>query len=241
MCAPVVPDSAGMMTGNTRLTVRLLLATVVGLGLFAAAIFWPAGTWGWAEGWLYFGLVAATLLINFNYLRRVNPEVIEHRLYLGKGTKRWDIVWSILFAPVFLAIYVIAGFDAVRYEWSTMPLWLRPFGLLLWLPGNFLLTWAMGVNPFFEKTVRIQTERGHRVIDSGPYAIVRHPGYLGFLGWSLSAPLFLGSWWAFVPALLSIAGIVIRTALEDRTLQEELFGYGAYVGKVRYKLIPGIW
>lgn len=220
---------------------RLLVATIAGLGSFAAIIFWPAGSMGWAAGWAYFALVTTTLLINYNYLRRVNPEVIEHRLRLGKGTKRWDIIWSILFAPVFIAVYVIAGFDAVRYEWSAMPLWLWPIGLSLWLPGNFLLTWSMGVNPFFEKTVRIQTERGQRVIDSGPYALVRHPGYLGFIGWALSAPLFLGSWWAFLPALLSVVAIVIRTALEDRTLQEELFGYRAYAGRVRYRLVPRIW
>ena len=94
---------------------------------------------------------------------------------------------------VFIAIYVIAGFDAVRFEWSTMSLWLWPLGLVLWIPGNTLFTWAMGGgNPFFEKTVRVQTERGHRVIDTGPYCIVRHPGYLGFFAWSLSTPLLLG-------------------------------------------------
>jgi protein-S-isoprenylcysteine O-methyltransferase Ste14 len=99
----------------------------------------------------------------------------------------------------------------------------------------------MGVNPFFEKTVRIQTERGHRVIDTGPYRFVRHPGYLGFFGWGLSTPLLLGSWWAFLPALLSMVSLVIRTALEDRTLREELAGYREYASKVRYRLIPGIW
>lgn len=200
-------------------TSRLLIATIVGLGLFAAIIFWPAGRIDWLAGWRYFGLVTTTLFINFVYLRRVNPELIAHRLQLGKGTKRWDIIWSIFFTPVFLTIYVIAGFDAVRFEWSTMPLCLWPLGLALWLPGNILFTWSMGVNPFFEKTVRIQTERGHRVIDTGPYRFVRHPGYLGFFAWSLSAPLLLGSWWAFLPALLSIVGLIIRTALEDKMLR----------------------
>jgi protein-S-isoprenylcysteine O-methyltransferase Ste14 len=147
----------------------------------------------------------------------------------------------VIFTPAFLAIYVTAGFDAVRFEWSTMPLWLWPLGLALWLAGYALFTWSMGVNPFFEKTVRIQTERGHRVIDTGPYRFVRHPGYLGFFGWGLSTPLLLGSWWAFLPALLSMVSLVIRTALEDRTLREELAGYREYASKVRYRLIPGIW
>ncbi len=99
----------------------------------------------------------------------------------------------------------------------------------------------MGVNPFFEKTVRIQTERGHRVIDTGPYRFVRHPGYLGFCGWMLSTPLLLGSWWAFVPALLSILALVIRTTLEDRTLHNELTGYREYARRVHYRLIPRVW
>ena len=186
-------------------------------------------------------MVTSSLFINFLYLRRVNPEVIEHRLRMGKGTEPWDKVWLAFFTPLFLAIYVVAGFDAVRFEWSTMSWWLWPLGLALWLPGAALFSWAMGVNPFFEKTVRIQTERGHRVVDTGPYAFVRHPGYLGFFGWTLSAPLLLGSWWAFVPALLAVGSIVIRTVLEDRTLRRRLSGYEEYAGRVRYRLIPGVW
>jgi len=99
----------------------------------------------------------------------------------------------------------------------------------------------MGVNPFFEKTVRIQSERGHRVIDTGPYSFVRHPGYLGFAGWILSTPLLLGSWWALIPAILSTVCLVVRTALEDRTLRMELAGYEEYIHRVRYRLVPGIW
>lgn len=230
-----------MTTKKIWSTTRLLIVSITGLGFFAAIVFWPAGRIDWLEGWLYFGLVTTNLFINFVYLRRVNPYVIAHRLRFGKDTKLWDKIWSIFFTPVFLAIYVIAGFDAVRFEWSTMPLWLWPLGLVLWLSGNALFTWSMGVNPFFEKTVRIQTERGHRVIDTGPYNFVRHPGYLGFFGWSLSTPLLLGSWWAFLPALLSIVGLVIRTALEDRTLRKELTGYQEYASRVRYKLIPWVW
>jgi len=230
-----------MTVGKTGSATRLIIASAAGLGFFAGIIFWPAGRLAWIEGWLYFGIVTTSLLVSFVYLRCVNPEVIEARLRLGKGTKSWDKLWSVLFTPVFLAIYVVAGFDAVRFEWSTMSPWLWPLGLGLWLPGYVLFAWAMGVNPFFEKTVRIQTERGHRVIDTGPYGFIRHPGYLGFFGWGLSTPLFLGSWWAFIPALLSVAAIVIRTALEDQTLREELTGYRDYANRVRYRLIPGIW
>jgi protein-S-isoprenylcysteine O-methyltransferase Ste14 len=99
----------------------------------------------------------------------------------------------------------------------------------------------MVVNPFFEKTVRIQTDNGHRVIDKGPYAYVRHPGYVGFVGWIFSTPLLLASAWAFAPALLAAVGIVIRAALEDRTLHAELPGYPEYAARVRFRLIPEVW
>ena len=220
---------------------RLLLATVAGFGLLAVVVFWPAGTFAWPAGWLHYGIIVASLFGNYVYLRRVNPAVIVHRMHLGKGTRRWDQVWMAVFTALFLALYIVAGLDAVRYQWSAMPLWLWPLGLSCWLAGNTLFTWAMGVNPFFEKTVRIQTERGHRVIDSGPYAFVRHPGYLGFFGWLLSVPLMLGSRWALLPAGLAICSLVVRTALEDRTLGNELDGYADYSTRVRYRLIPGAW
>lgn len=222
-------------------TIRLARALTAAVVLLAVVIFWPAGRLNWVAGWLYVGIVALYHLFNVVYLRRVNPELIEARMRMGKGTKRWDKVWGAFFGPVLISTYVIAGLDAIRFEWSTMSTLFWPLGLILFLVGSALFTWSMGVNPFFEKTVRIQSERGHRVIDTGPYAFVRHPGYVGFFGWCLSAPLLLGSWWAFVPAILSVVGLVVRTALEDRTLCDELEGYAAYSGRVRYRLFPGIW
>ena len=120
--------------------------------------------------------------------------------------------------------------------------WFWALGVALYLFCVFILTWAMSVNTYFEKTVRIQHDRGHRVIDSGPYRIVRHPGYLGTIfGFALAGPLLLGSWWAFVPAVIAVVCLVIRTVLEDRTLQKELDGYDAYTQNVRYRLLPGVW
>lgn len=222
-------------------TIRQAIAVAAGIGVFAIIIFWPAGRLTWIAGWLYLGIVSLNFLANLIYLKRVNPDLIEARMRMGKGTKRWDIVWGIVFGPVLLSIYLVAGLDAVRFEWSTMSPVFWPVGLLLFIPGAVLFSWSMGVNPFFEKTVRIQTERSHRVIDTGPYAFVRHPGYVGFFAWCLSAPFLLGSWWSLIPAFLSVIGITIRTALEDRTLLKELEGYEAYSKRVRYRLFPGIW
>ena len=220
---------------------QLLFVTVLGIGVFGLVIFWPAGTLRWSHGWLYLVLVIAYMVVNLTYLQQVNPELIRHRMRFGSGTKSWDIVWSALFLPLMLSVYVVAGFDAVRFQWTQMPFGWWYLGFVIFAPGAWLFSWSMGVNPFFEKTVRIQTERGHRVIDTGPYAYLRHPGYLGFFGWILSAPLLLGSVWAFVPSLGCIGALVLRTALEDRTLCRELEGYEEYTARVRYRLLPGVW
>ncbi len=229
------------MSHHTVSATLIALSSITGLGLFAIVLFVPAGRMDWTAGWLYLGLMIATFVVNYVHLQRKNPTLIKHRMRPGKGTKRWDVAWMCLFTPLFLSIYIVAGFDAVRYGWASMPEWCWSVGMLLFLPGTVLLGWSMGVNPFFEKTVRIQTERGHHVIESGPYRFVRHPGYLGFLGWLLATPLLLCSWWAFVPALLSAAALVVRTALEDRTLHSELTGYAEYASRVRFRLIPGLW
>ena len=223
------------------LLARVVVALAVGLGMFAVAVFWPAGRLGWLEGWLYMAVVGTHLLVNILYLMRVNPELIVRRMQLGRGTKHWDKIWLAVFTPVFVIIYVVAGLDAGRFGWALMPTWVWFAGFLLFVPGAALFTWAMAVNPFFEKTVRIQRERGHLVIDTGPYAFIRHPGYVGFCGWILSAPLLLRSGWALVPALVAVAAVVVRTALEDETLRRELVGYEAYAARVRFRLIPGLW
>ena len=216
------------------------LAFIATLALFGAILFVPAGRLDWTLGWIYLGVTTAGIAVNWACLRRWNPELIDRRMRFGAGTKSWDKVWSALFAPVMLAIYVVAGLEA-RDGVGSLPPAAWPLGLAIFIPGSALFTWSMTVNPFFEKTVRIQTDHGHRVIDTGPYAYLRHPGYAGFVGWVLSSPLLLGSAWALVPAALAIAGIVIRTALEDRTLNAELPGYPEYAARVRFRLIPGLW
>lgn len=229
------------MPGKPPSRLRITLAWISFLGVFGALLFIPAGRWDWPAGWSYLGLVTISTIINYAYIRRKNPELIEHRMRFGKGTVTWDKVLMALFAPVLVSLYVVAGLDSGRFGWSAMSPLMWPVGLALFLPGIMLFTWSMGANPFFEKTVRIQTERGHRVIDTGPYRFVRHPGYVGFFGWLVSAPLLLGSWWAFLPATLSILLLVVRTALEDRTLRNELPGYLEYAGRIRFRLIPNVW
>jgi len=216
------------------------LALVCVVAALAAIVFALASRFSWTLGWIYVGLMVAVVAVNLACLLRWNPELIVQRMGIRKGTKTWDLVWTLLNAPVMIAVFVVPGLET-RDAVSNAPgaAWL--LGLALFVPGWALVIWSMVVNPFFEKTVRIQAERGHHVIDTGPYATVRHPGYVGFAAWMLSTPLMLASTWAFVPALLSITGFVIRTALEDRTLHKELSGYAEYASRVRFRLIPGVW
>jgi protein-S-isoprenylcysteine O-methyltransferase Ste14 len=174
------------------------------------------------------------------YVGVVNPEVLAQRVVLRKGTERWDWVWLSVFYPVLGSIFLVAHLDILSGS-DLFPQSVRPVGLVLFLLGGGLFLRAMGENPFFEKTVRIQKERDHRVIDTGPYRAVRHPGYVGMIAWLLSFPLLLTSAWAFLPVGLAVLCLVVRTALEDRTLSRKLPGYNAYSARVRARLFPGVW
>jgi len=191
----------------------------------------------WGGFWVLMAVFALAELI---YVGRVNPGILTRRMGLKKGTETWDWVWFSVFVPVLVAILVVAGFD-LRSSGDPLPQWVRPIGLALFILGGGLFLRAMGENPFFEKTVRIQRELDHHVIDTGPYRVVRHPGYVGLIAWILSLPLLLTSAWSFLPAGLAVLCLLVRTALEDRTLHDKLPGYADYAAGVRSRLVPGVW
>ena len=225
---------------KTILKIIVGLTVVVVVVVFARFVFMNASRLGWTLGWIYMGIITATFAINLVCLRLWNPELTHRRIRFGKFIKNWDILWGVLSAFAIIAVFVVASKEAgngVSREPGVS--WL--LGLAIFISGWALVNWSMVVNPFFEKTVRIQTEHGHHVIDSGPYAYLRHPGYLGFSGWILSTPLLLASNWAFIPALILVVLLVVRTALEDHMLHVELPGYSVYAARVRFRLIPGIW
>ena len=146
-----------------------------------------------------------------------------------------------LLGGIQLARYIVAGLDH-RYGWSgEFPLTAQMAALAAGSLGYALMVWSTAVNAFFSQIVRIQTEKGHRVVTSGPYNYLRHPGYFGALVFELTVAILLGSWWAFGISLISAALLLVRTSLEDRTLQNELAGYSDYAKKVRYRLIPRVW
>jgi len=221
---------------------RRLVLSVLGILLFFALfMFLPAGTWAWEKGWLFVLVMLASGVVSIIYLWRVNPELVVARINPHQGTKRWDKALLGLFIPSFLAILPVAALDDGRFHWLPVPGWVCALGYGLLLLGMVLLTWAQAVNKFFEPTVRIQADRGQRVIDSGPYALVRHPGYASCFPLTVGIALCLGSLWALIPAGLSCLVLILRTQWEDQTLQAELAGYKEYTERVRSRLIPGVW
>ncbi|HEY4723917.1 MAG TPA: isoprenylcysteine carboxylmethyltransferase family protein, partial [Anaerolineae bacterium] len=158
-----------------------------------------------------------------------------------KGAKTWDTALLGLYGVAMMIMWIVAGLD-MRYAWSSgiLPPAQIVAGLMV-IAGYALVVWATGTNAFFSQVVRIQTERGHTVVSSGPYRLVRHPAYVGMILVALSSPIMLGSWWALIAGVVSAALVVTRTALEDKTLQAELAGYKDYAERTRYRLLPGVW
>jgi protein-S-isoprenylcysteine O-methyltransferase Ste14 len=220
---------------------RLNLAIGRGFLYYLLCLFVPAGTLAWLRGWLFIVFMVGTMIPVFRYLRRVNPEVVTARINRYSGTKRWDRVLMVIFYPSVMAVVVLAALDDGRFHWLLLPWWGCVLGYALLTIGIAGLTWAESVNKFFERTVRIQTDRGQKVIDTGPYGIIRHPGYVSGFLFLVGMSLALGSVWALIPAFLSCAVLVVRTILEDRTLRAELAGYEEYTQRVRYRLVPGVW
>lgn len=208
---------------------------------FALFMFLPAGTWTWRKGWLFLLTLTGIISFVFVVLHRVNPEVLIARSRTHKGTKHWDRILLRCYFPTSWAIVPIAALDDGRFHWCPVPWWACGVGYVLLFFGTGITTWAEAVNKFFEVTVRIQTERGHTVVETGPYALVRHPGYFGGIFTIIGMALALGSLWALIPAVLASLLLIVRTHWEDQTLQDELNGYKEYTQRVRHRLIPGVW
>jgi len=202
------------------------------------------GAFDWWEAWGYSVLIVAAGLGGRIWAERRHPGLMAERQNMEKAqsAKAWDKVLAPLMAlSVSFPLVIVAGLDH-RFGWSPVfPLWLMVLGFLLISVGYAFAAWAFIENRFFSSVVRIQADRGHVVCDSGPYRIVRHPGYAGTIPPLLGIVLALSSMWTLVPAAVALIIAVIRTALEDQTLQDELPGYRDYARRVRYRLIPGIY
>jgi protein-S-isoprenylcysteine O-methyltransferase Ste14 len=226
---------------NGRLFARYIVRETMGMVCMAVALFWSAGLIDWWAAWATLGVMLSWITAMSIVIMRLNPDMLKERLGPRKGAKLWDTVVMSVLGVTQLGRYVVAGLDH-RYGWTGgFPLTVQILSLLPCVLGYTLFVWAVAKNAFFSQIVRIQSERGHAVVTNGPYQYVRHPSYAGSILFELAVSILLSSWWAFVASIFAVSLLILRTALEDRTLQNELNGYSEYSRRVRYRLIPGIW
>ena len=241
MAADTAPESKADKPVPTITIVRWLVREYIGTGLVGVFLFLAAGRTDWIIGWVLVGITFAWVSANAILLIPRSPDLLVERMGRRKGAKSWDKIILSIVAVSTIGRLVVAGLD-VRFGWSVgIDLPFQVIAAVVAALGYALLTWATAVNAFFSQVVRIQKERGHRVVTGGPYRFVRHPGYVGTILFEVSVPIMLGSFWALPIGCVIALLFIIRTALEDRTLQTELDGYPEYVQQVGYRLFPGVW
>ncbi len=226
---------------NKKQVAIYFLGELIGLAAAGVAMFWSAGKLDWWPAWAVIAVWLAWYASVDTIIFRFNPALMAERLSPPKESKAWDRAILSTVRLIELARYILAGFDQ-RYGWTgDFPVAVQIAALAVCLLSTALFAWAMYSNAFFSQVVRIQSDRGHTVATGGPYRYVRHPGYSGTLLFELGLSTLLGSWWAILAGGLCAVLFILRTALEDRTLQAELPGYADYARRVRYRLLPGIW
>jgi protein-S-isoprenylcysteine O-methyltransferase Ste14 len=223
---------------------ELIAQTIVWLAITAALLFVSAGTVRWPEAWACLGIWFAGAVISGSSLARKNPDILKERLRSPRQQtqqKSWDRPLFVLIVASWIAFQIVAGLDAVRFGWSYMPFVLQVAGGIALALGIYVFHLVMLENSYASAVVKVDTERGHRVITTGPYAWVRHPMYSGGILYFFGSALLLGSWCAFVIGIVLIAVLALRATWEEEMLEAELPGYSAYARRVKYRMIPGIW
>ncbi|MBN1978104.1 MAG: isoprenylcysteine carboxylmethyltransferase family protein [Anaerolineae bacterium] len=204
-------------------------------------LFVPAGRLDWPAAWILSLLYGVFLQAYAVWGTLKAPDLLRERSRVAENVKGWDKALMAIYTVLLLATLILAGLDVGRPQRSQMAVALQVLGLVgIFLAGS-LIFWTILTNSYLGRMVRIQEDRRHQVVTGGPYCYVRHPMYAGIILLFPCMALFLGSWWAMVTALLIAALMVLRTALEDRTLQAELPGYAQYTQRTRYRLLPGVW
>jgi protein-S-isoprenylcysteine O-methyltransferase Ste14 len=233
-----------MTNMNKVLSARVIMQVLVFIVLVPFLPLLLSGHWGWWEAWVYALIGVLGFFVSRVLVARRHPDLLAERArFMGhKDAKPWDYLLARLVGLGGAFIPLVAGLDA-RYGWSgeDFKLAAELVALVLTLVGFAFASWALMENRFFSGVVRIQKERGHHVIMTGPYRWLRHPGYAGALVTYWATPVLLDSSWTFIPVALLTLVLIVRTALEDRTLQAELPGYKEYARITRYRLLPGIW
>jgi len=220
--------------------IRAIAVTIALFILLGGCLFGAAGTMSWPMAWAVLGIYSASKVAALVF---VDPELIKERAAPGHGVDRVDKVLATLgYLSLYPGLFIVAGLDAVRHGPAIhIPQTIKLTTLLVFAIGYGISFWAVLCNPFFSTFVRIQDDRDHSVVSSGPYALVRHPGYAGTLLAHLALPFALGSICALVPAAVGTIFFVARTSREDRTLRDRLVGYREYQARVGWRLLPGVW
>jgi protein-S-isoprenylcysteine O-methyltransferase Ste14 len=226
---------------DVRLIARYAIRETMGIVFMGVALFWSAGKTDWWPAWVSIAVMLAWIIATAIIIFRSNPELLAERLGPRKGAKPWDTAIMSMLGITQLVRYVVAGLDQ-RNGWTGgFPLAAHISALTVCVLGYALVVWATASNTFFSQIVRIQSERGHAVATGGPYHYVRHPAYVGAILYELAVPVLLASWWALIASGMGAILLILRTALEDRTLRRELDGYDDYARHVRHRLLPAIW
>lgn len=215
---------------------NLILRFVLGTGVLLALLFGSAGRWDLPFVWAYLAVLVGSTFAGWLLM---DPGLIRERMKPGPGGTDRALRWVVL--PFFAAHLFVAGLDAGRFHWSVLPRIVQLVALVPFAAAMTLSVWSCYANRFFSPVVRIQAERGHRVVTGGPYRWIRHPGYAAACLMILSSGVVLGSYWSMLPLAPVLVLIFRRIIIEDRYLRAELEGYAAYADRVRFRLVPGIW
>jgi protein-S-isoprenylcysteine O-methyltransferase Ste14 len=221
---------------------KLLLQNLLYVGGMGALLFLFAGTWHWPAAWTFLTTIAVLGVASGSWLARKDPALLAERMrpMMQEGQPAADKKFMLAFGAAALGWFLVIGLDR-RWHGAGMPVIWQALGFALLLLSTVFILWVMRENSFAAPVVKVQAERGHRVIDTGPYAWIRHPMYTGTLLFFIGAPLMLGSWWGAAMAPMFFVLFAVRAVIEERALTEGLSGYADYVARVRYRLVPGLW
>ena len=205
-------------------------------------LFGSAGTFSWVRGWIYICLMFSYQIIYVSILMVINPQLLNERgKFNWKETKRYDRYFLIFYSIFGFSTLIVAGLDAVRFQWSSIPFITIYPSILVFIIASLIALWAYVSNSHFILTHRDDKISNQRVCTSGPYRYIRHPGYLGGIISSICYPFMLGSLFSFIPVLINIFIIIMRTYYEDKTLKIELNEYDEYSKMTKYRLFPYVW
>lgn len=225
------------------LLLKIVVQTTAWIGAMAVCLFVGAGNWRWTGGWAFVAIFTIGSALFVGWLLKRDPALLASRMDVSARASQpwWDRVFLFGFIAFWFAWLAFMAADAERWHWSHVPAWLAVTGGLLIIAGFAATIPVFAANSFAAPVIEIQEGRGQRVIDTGPYALVRHPMYAAAALYLIGIPLLLGSWLGFIGSAVFLIGVSWRAIGEEKTLARELPGYGAYMERVRWRLIPYLW